>query len=246
MAKKTQNIWISFIMPYNRKKKIQQKGAVTFSEPFCISWLSVLGREKLDSSPAERDWGDLAQQQTERESTLCPGSQEGQLYPAVHQALQRCELAKGSDCLTLYCMGAALHAACSCGHHGTKRNRAVWMCPKEGYRDDKGSGGEEMWGVAEVPRFVQPTEDEAEGRSRGGLWLSHDGEQKGCSELCSLWQGQGLEERHRAIWEGLVRLRERVCTMAGAGCPGQWAQPTAAGDQGALRYHSQTWGSDSG
>ena len=73
-------------MPYNRKKKIQQKGAVTFSEPFCISWLSVLGREKLDSSPAERDWGDLAQQQTERESTLCPGSQEGQLYPAVHQA----------------------------------------------------------------------------------------------------------------------------------------------------------------
>lgn len=40
-----------------KKKTIQQKGAVTFSEPFCISCLSVLGRETLDSSLSERDLG---------------------------------------------------------------------------------------------------------------------------------------------------------------------------------------------
>ncbi|GAB0190793.1 mitochondrial enolase superfamily member 1 [Grus japonensis] len=45
-----------------------------------------LGDEMLETSHAERDLGGLGQQQVEHESTVCPGCQEGQPYPGVHQA----------------------------------------------------------------------------------------------------------------------------------------------------------------
>ena len=55
---------------------------------------------------------------------------------------------------------------------------------KEGYKDGEGSRGQDMWGAAEVPWFVQPRAEEL----RGGLMA--DGaphrEQRGSAELCSL------------------------------------------------------------
>ncbi|GAB0205052.1 mitochondrial enolase superfamily member 1 [Grus japonensis] len=48
-----------------------------------------LGDEMLETSHAERDLGGLGRQQVEHESTVCPGCQEGQPYPGVHQA-QHC------------------------------------------------------------------------------------------------------------------------------------------------------------
>lgn len=45
------------------------------------------------------------------------------------------------------------------------------------------------------------------------------------------------------IKEGQVGLRESCAPHGGGdvrGCPGQWAQPQAAGAQGALRHLSQT------
>ena len=38
----------------------------------------------------------------EAESAVCPGSQEGQLYPGVHQA-QHCQPGEGRDCPALLC-----------------------------------------------------------------------------------------------------------------------------------------------
>jgi len=52
-----------------------------------------------------------------------------------------------------------------------QEQKTIRGCPKEDYVDGEGSVYEDIRGAAEVPWFVQPREDEAEGRPHGGLQL---------------------------------------------------------------------------
>ncbi|KAJ7397622.1 hypothetical protein BTVI_133435 [Pitangus sulphuratus] len=49
------------------------------------------------------------------------------------------------------------------------------VCPKEGYKDDKGSRGKAIQGAVEVTWLVQPGEEETEGRPDHILQLPHEG-----------------------------------------------------------------------
>ncbi|TRZ07214.1 hypothetical protein HGM15179_019894, partial [Zosterops borbonicus] len=67
--------------------------------------MDKLGNEMLESNATERDLGVLVNDKLKM-SQQCPGSQEGQLCPGEHQA-QHHQLAKGGDCPTPLCTGAA-------------------------------------------------------------------------------------------------------------------------------------------
>lgn len=52
-----------------------------------------------------------------------------------------------------------LSTVCSFKHHIEKGHKTSLECLKEGYKDSGWSGGKDIWGVAEVPWFVQSRED---------------------------------------------------------------------------------------
>ena len=64
-----------------------------------------LGNEMLESNAVERDLGVLVDGKLNF-NQQCPGSQEGQACPGMHQAQHR-QPGKGGDCPALLCTGAA-------------------------------------------------------------------------------------------------------------------------------------------
>ena len=78
-------------------------------------------------------------------------------------------------------------------------------------KGEEGSGGQDVWGVAEVLWFVQPRAEEAEGKPHGGLqlWKPHGGLQLltgsngDSTELCS----PGPKEEHGAAGDIEVYMK---------------------------------------
>lgn len=72
-------------------------------------------------------------------------------------------------CSALHRTGVASHWLL-CAVLGTtiqKGRKTIWECPKEGYKDSKGSRDQGVWGVAVVPWFPHPGAEEAERTHRG-------------------------------------------------------------------------------
>jgi len=63
-------------------------------------------------------------------------------------------------------------------------HKAIRECPKEGYEDGEGSGGQGVRGTSEISCFLQPRAEEL----RGGLMAAAapHRERRGSAELCSL------------------------------------------------------------
>ena len=104
-----------------------------------------------------------------------PWSPKGQLYPGVQQA-QCCHWARG---------GAASPPAL--GATVQKGDKPVRECPKEGYKDDEGSRGQDMTGCLTSsfsPWVCSVQSRGAEGSPHGGCSSSQGAE--GSAELCSV------------------------------------------------------------
>jgi len=103
-------------------------------------------------------------------------------------------------------------------------HRTIKECPKKSYKDEEGSGGQEVQGVAAAPGFAQPRAEEL----RGGLMAA-------AAPHRELGQGRSGGGRER-LWP-----RGR---WAWHSSPGQRAQPQAVRAQGACGYCSHTQGLD--
>lgn len=100
------------------------------------------------------------------------------------------------------------HKLCSFRQHNIRTGGH----PKEGYKDRKRSEGK-MCPAAEVPWFVQPRAEEL----RGGPMVAYNSsrrEQRGSTELYSLWQRQ---ENGMELSQGKIRLEFREGSSPGAG-----------------------------
>lgn len=77
----------------------------------------------------------------------------------------------------------------STGYRFGCHNNTVTVCP---YEDSDESGGQNIWGAAQVTQLVQLREEDAEGRPHDSCSSSW-GEQRGNTELYSLMTGTGPE-----------------------------------------------------
>ena len=107
-----------------------------------------------------------------------------------------------------------------------KGHKTIRECPKEGYKD-----GGKVWRARhiEVPGFVQPRAEQAEGRPYGSQQLFTGS--GGTALSSALWgQQQDPRERHGAAsgeGQGGVRkgLFNKEWLGPRIGCSGQWSQP---------------------
>lgn len=102
--------------------------------------------------------------------------------PGAHQAWH-CQPVEGSDCPPLHCAGVASPWVFCTVLGGTVQRgcKTTRRCPKEGYKDVEGSGGEDVQGdCVRSLGFVQPRAEQTERRLVAAA--SHHSS----AELCSL------------------------------------------------------------
>ena len=117
------------------------------------------------------------------------------------------------------------------------------------YSSIMGSRGQDIWGAAEVPGCAQPRAETL----RGGVMVAAapHREQRGSTELCSMWQRQGPRERHGGVsGEGQLGIRKSLFTSQwlglGTSFLGQWSWPQTARVQGLSGEWSQSKGLEFG
>ena len=185
-------------------------------------------------------WGD----QVEHESEVCPGSQEGQPYSGMHE-IWHCQLVKGRDCPTLRCSGeASPQPMCEVlGATVQKGQKTIWEWPKESYIDGEGSGGQNVWGAAEIAGFVQPRA-EVEARPHSGLQILTGNRGTVLSSLVTV---TGPEEKVWSCVRGGSGWRSIKGPLPegeglGTGFQGKWSQTQVAKVQWMFGLHPQTYG----
>ena len=200
-----------------------------------------LGDEMLESSTTERDLGVLVDSKL---NMSLPGQPRRPIISGVHQ-VWNWQPVEGRVCPSLRCIGVASPQVLSAGLGTTVQTGHITTreCPKESYKVGEGSKGEDIWGAAEVPWFVQPRLKETEWRPYGSCSSSQGVEGQHWALLCDsvkIW-GNNLE-----LQQGRFRLgnkkrfftRRWSCTCSS----GQWSWPQAARVQEAFGQCSQIYG----
>jgi len=123
-----------------------------------------LGDEEIDSSPAEKDLGVIADEKMDMTQT-CACSPEGQPYPGLHQK-QRGQQGKGGDSAPLLHSGVTPPGVLRPAPEPSAqaRHRPDGVCPKEGHKNYQKTLVPLPGGKAERLGVVQPGEEEALGR----------------------------------------------------------------------------------
>jgi len=93
-----------------------------------------------------------------------------------------------------------------------KGYKTIRKCPEEGYEDGEGSRGEDIWGVAEVPRCVQSRAEKAEVRPHSGLQLLTGS--RGTAQSSVFWWCDMIGGNSMKLLQGRIRLgvREKFFT----------------------------------
>jgi len=100
-------------------------------------------------------------------------------------------------------------------------------------KGEEGSGGQDVWGVADVICSVQPRAEEAEGGPHVSLQLLMRGARGQRWALLSV-TATGPEEMRKVMLGSEKRFFTKGWVDTGTGSAGQWSQPQASRDQQAF------------